>query len=408
MGRANLFPEFYNDDPLQEYTNYASSQCGAKVVDSSPGANGLEAILSDNRDTYLQMPCVNNRYFVIRLCDYIKVKRVVIDNHEYFSSKPSEFKIYVTDKYTVGVDEAKWRSIGSFVAKNLLGQQIFDINEERWAKFVKIKFISRYGQYNLCPLNFVAVLGTNMLEEAKRYAEKQSELTQVDSEQASNIVISPSIGGTPRLDYSINNNNGIYENEHIEKDGTMSQDKVCRIFSEYLASTGRKPEHISKLGIRTMNQIIRETLENCLYPVTREYDGSKRDSKYELYLDEGWIDLVEGSKSYDLEGNNGIQMPEKLRYANGRGGPNMKDLPAKVNTSVQNDSEDSNVFENIIQRISKLERDVYQINNDIKLLARKASSSIMELGASYDRDFSHHSYKVKQILYTQNEIVHKC
>jgi hypothetical protein len=58
--------------------NYASSDCGAKVLASNPEAQSASAIISSGMDEYFLSPCKvkNFIYFVIELCEAVEPSRV--------------------------------------------------------------------------------------------------------------------------------------------------------------------------------------------------------------------------------------------------------------------------------------------------------------------------------------------
>lgn len=397
MGRARFSTDLYGSDPLQEYTNYAFSQCGAKVVDSSIETTGLEAILSDSSDNYMQSPCTDNRHFVIRLCDYIKIKRIVIDNHEHFSSRPREIEIYVTDKYSPGLSDTKWHLVGSFVGSNLLGRQIFDVKLERWCKFVKMKFISHYGQYRICPLNFIAVLGTNMLEEAKEYSEKQNEIKPLTSPPISRPGL-PMLPGKPgpSLDpHSRHPHAGSYD-----KDSPYSRERMCKVFVSYLSELADKTEYISQLGSKSVRQVVREALINCFNADSADPRSSANSTRYEYYINALWADILEPPDG----ANGGAARGDK---GTGAGSTAEKDTDSQTQPggSSQTDPENSNMFEDIIQRMSRLERDVHKLKADIKLISYKTLTSLAELNKNTSNELAESSNIIKKVLYTYNEMV---
>lgn len=56
--------------------NYASPDCGAKVVASNPEALSPGAILSPSRDDYMLNACNVKIWFVVELCEAIQPQRV--------------------------------------------------------------------------------------------------------------------------------------------------------------------------------------------------------------------------------------------------------------------------------------------------------------------------------------------
>ncbi|XP_014378772.2 SUN domain-containing ossification factor-like, partial [Alligator sinensis] len=84
--------------------NYASVECGAKILAANPEAKSTSAILMENMDLYMLNPCSTKIWFVIELCEPIQVKQLDIANHELFSSTPKDFLVSISDRYPT----SKW------------------------------------------------------------------------------------------------------------------------------------------------------------------------------------------------------------------------------------------------------------------------------------------------------------
>src|SRR3954447_16578929 len=73
------------------------------------------------------------------------------------------FRVRVSDKYPVKME--KWKDIGTYEARNSREIQAFLIeNPQIWARYIRIEFLSHYGNEYYCPLSLVRVHGTRMLE----------------------------------------------------------------------------------------------------------------------------------------------------------------------------------------------------------------------------------------------------
>eukprot|EP00794_Sanderia_malayensis_P005046 gene5046-5703_t len=142
-------------------TNYASSECGAKVVATNGEAQNTAAILSENKDLYMLSPCSSNIWFVVELCEKVQVEAVDIASFELFSSTPESFKVYVGSRFPT----REWRLVGSFVARSERVIQSFDLQEKSYAKFVKIEMVSHFGKEHYCPLSLVRIFGRSEVEE---------------------------------------------------------------------------------------------------------------------------------------------------------------------------------------------------------------------------------------------------
>ncbi|KAH0506667.1 SUN domain-containing ossification factor [Microtus ochrogaster] len=78
--------------------NYASVECGAKILAANPEAKSTSAILIENMDLYMLNPCSTKIWFVIELCEPIQVKQFDIANYELFSSTPKDFLVSISDR----------------------------------------------------------------------------------------------------------------------------------------------------------------------------------------------------------------------------------------------------------------------------------------------------------------------
>lgn len=60
--------------------NYASLDCGAKVLATNPEAKSAMSLLSTSRDEYLLSVCSSKIWFVVELCEAVQLKEVT-DTH---------------------------------------------------------------------------------------------------------------------------------------------------------------------------------------------------------------------------------------------------------------------------------------------------------------------------------------
>jgi len=76
------------------------------------------------------------------------------------------FRVSVSDRYPVKME--KWKDAGTYEARNSRDIQAFLIeNPQIWARYIRIEFLSHYGNEYYCPLSLVRVHGTRMLESWK-------------------------------------------------------------------------------------------------------------------------------------------------------------------------------------------------------------------------------------------------
>ncbi|XP_031756866.1 SUN domain-containing ossification factor isoform X5 [Xenopus tropicalis] len=159
--------------------NYASVECGAKILSANPEAKSTSAILIENMDLYMLNPCSTKIWFVIELCEPIQVKQLDIANYELFSSTPKDFLVSISDRYPTN----KWVKLGTFHARDERNVQSFPLDEQMYAKYVKmfikyikVELISHFGSEHFCPLSLIRVFGTSMVEEYEEIVDSQYSL----------------------------------------------------------------------------------------------------------------------------------------------------------------------------------------------------------------------------------------
>jgi Sad1 / UNC-like C-terminal len=137
--------------------NYASPDCGAKIVGANPEAQHASAVLSSSQDEYALSPCNSAKiWFVVELCEAIQAKQVTtrlslaacslififssfsqieLANYELFSSSPQEFSVFVSDRYPT----RDWHSVGQFTAQDERTVQSFNLEPFlSFGKFIKV------------------------------------------------------------------------------------------------------------------------------------------------------------------------------------------------------------------------------------------------------------------------------
>ncbi|XP_051736001.1 SUN domain-containing ossification factor-like isoform X2 [Ctenopharyngodon idella] len=167
--KSQVTPHAPDGKKLQQtITNYASVECGAKILSSNPEAKSTSAVLMENMDMYMLNPCNNKIWFIIELCQPIQVKQLDIANFEIFSSNPKDFLVSISDRYP----NKKWVKLGTFHARDERMVQSFPLDEHLFAKYVKmftryikVELLSHFGSEHFCPLSLIRVFGTSMMEE---------------------------------------------------------------------------------------------------------------------------------------------------------------------------------------------------------------------------------------------------
>uniref|UniRef100_A0A8C2XD74 SUN domain-containing ossification factor n=1 Tax=Cyclopterus lumpus TaxID=8103 RepID=A0A8C2XD74_CYCLU len=174
----------------KNFNNYASVECGAKILGSNPEAKSTSAILRENMDLYMLNPCSNKIWFIIELCEPIQVKQLDIANFELFSSLPKDFLVSISDRYPTN----KWLKLGTFHGRDERTVQSFPLDEHLYAKYVKmftkyikVELVSHFGAEHFCPLSLIRVFGTSMVEEYEEIADPTERPDDQEDDLGENI-----------------------------------------------------------------------------------------------------------------------------------------------------------------------------------------------------------------------------
>lgn len=74
---ANVVVDRTIPDPAAAKRNYASKECGAKVLYANAEAENKGAVLNDKeRDDYMRNPCerAQNKFLIVELCETVQVR----------------------------------------------------------------------------------------------------------------------------------------------------------------------------------------------------------------------------------------------------------------------------------------------------------------------------------------------
>ncbi|GLB38602.1 putative sad1 / UNC-like C-terminal [Lyophyllum shimeji] len=157
--------------PLVDRFNYASLECSARVRGSHRTAKSASSILSSKRDRYMLSPCnppnKEKQFVVVELCEDIRIDTVQLANFEFFSGIFKDFRISVAK--TEITNEKDWIDAGMFRAKNVRGIQSFHppTSLRDFYRYIRIEFLSHYGNEYYCPVSLLRVYGLTHLEEWK-------------------------------------------------------------------------------------------------------------------------------------------------------------------------------------------------------------------------------------------------
>ncbi|XP_072749578.1 SUN domain-containing ossification factor isoform X2 [Anoplolepis gracilipes] len=149
--------------------NYASPDCGAKIVAANPEANSAKNVLVSTRDEYMLNACTSRIWFVVELCEAIQAKKIELANFELFSSSPKDFSVYVSDRFPT----KEWSPVGQFTAKDVKDIQSFALHPHFFGKFIKVELQSHYGSEHFCPVSLFRAYGTSEFEVLETETENQ-------------------------------------------------------------------------------------------------------------------------------------------------------------------------------------------------------------------------------------------
>ncbi|CAD5230857.1 unnamed protein product [Bursaphelenchus okinawaensis] len=163
---------------VQPKRNYASRECGAKVLMSNEEAEHVKAVLNDKeRDEYMRNPCekAKNKFMIIEMCETIQPTLLEIANFELFSSGPREIQLSIAERYPT-ID---WHVVGRFTAEDTREMQSFNFEPNGiYAKFIKLDLLSHYGREHYCTLSTIRVSGMSMVDEYEAEAISEQVQTQ--------------------------------------------------------------------------------------------------------------------------------------------------------------------------------------------------------------------------------------
>ncbi|KAH7193394.1 UNC-like C-terminal-domain-containing protein [Fusarium flagelliforme] len=158
----------------KERFSYSSFDAGATILKASPGAQNPRTILVENKDSYMLLQCsAKSKFVIVELSDDVLIDTVVLANFEFFSSMFRHFTVSVSDRYPVKMD--KWKQLGMFEARNSRDIQPFLVkNPQIFSKYVRIEFLSHWGNEFYCPVSLLRIHGSRMLDSWKELKDDDS------------------------------------------------------------------------------------------------------------------------------------------------------------------------------------------------------------------------------------------
>jgi len=142
--------------------NFASTECGAKVVGSNPESNGAKNVISSSRDEYMMNKCGDKIWFAVELCESIKAMRLELANFELYSSVPNEFRVWMSNVYPA--KEKDWELFGQFSAEDTRGVQTFHSTKGVFGKYAMVEVLSYHGEEHYCLVSHFRIFGIPEIE----------------------------------------------------------------------------------------------------------------------------------------------------------------------------------------------------------------------------------------------------
>ena len=193
--------------------DYASKSAGAVILDSSPNFQGTSNLLQQDRDKYAIVPCGSGtsssssgtssgsadtatteppKYVVIGLSEDILVKQFAIANYERYSSHMKEIRLYGSVSTNAILLREQWIHLGDFYAATPQNneKQIFTVVEPTWARYLKVEFISHYGEEYYCTISQISVHGSTVLQGFhEQWNEEENHVNTADNDDKENIIV---------------------------------------------------------------------------------------------------------------------------------------------------------------------------------------------------------------------------
>merc|ERR1719357_1883194 len=110
------------------------------------------------------MECHDQNFFIIELCETIKVMRFELDNFELYSGAARNFTVRTVDKYSNNLKD--WVEIGHFEASSdkMDVQNFFDFELKVFGKFIRVDINSYHGSEHFCTMTSFRVFGVSEYE----------------------------------------------------------------------------------------------------------------------------------------------------------------------------------------------------------------------------------------------------
>jgi hypothetical protein len=305
--------------------DYASKLAGAQILEHSPSFKGASNLLTGDKDKYSIAPCEDKKYVVIGLSEDILVKKIKLSNYERYSSRVKKFEVLASQEYPTPTEE-HWNSIGTYEAHSKSGEQVFELENPTWARYLQFRFLSHYGSEHYCTLSQIKVHGSTMLQGFhEQWAESEKKdlgLEQVGETGEEDVIIKSEDNG---LDNEKEQSQGtVKENTHETVEAGVENDLIEQPPKDKdrhdqpvgdLAATDVDQQDERENDMKLEPKAIEEETgtkggkESTLEPATNETDPSE-NSDGEMSVTH---ETVQGDNESTLEGDTGLQVSADVR-----------------------------------------------------------------------------------------------
>jgi hypothetical protein len=173
--------------PKTVFVDYANKSTGALILDKAKNFQGTSNLLLDDKDRYAMIPCNDEqtKYVIIGLSEDILVKSIRLSSFERYSSLTKQFQVLGSQTYPIMTE---WEDLGTFEAKPWFKEnkeQSFELETPSWARYLKFRFLSHYGDEHYLTVTQIKVHGSTTLQ---GYHEMQLEMEANQAEDLEELV----------------------------------------------------------------------------------------------------------------------------------------------------------------------------------------------------------------------------
>ena len=144
--------------------------CFTFTVRASADINNPAHVIKKSRDEYLLTECNKPVWFVIELCETIKILRLETDNYELYSGGPKRLSVSVADKYSS--QQRDWLHLGNFTTSGhkKVVETFTNFSATVFARFVWVDVLANYEEeeeeeeHHYCTMTSFRVYGISEYE----------------------------------------------------------------------------------------------------------------------------------------------------------------------------------------------------------------------------------------------------